>query len=97
MSLKSIILGTCVGACVGAGLGILYAPASGRATRAKIRDKAVGMSHDVTDFVDSKKQHLANKVEGYKAKARKALDSVQEMVAAEADEREPVMAGDRTT
>jgi gas vesicle protein len=92
MSLKSIILG----ACVGAGVALLYAPASGRTTRAKIRDKAVGVGHDVGDFVEGKTKHLANKMEGYKAKARQATQKIQDMMGREADEREMAMTGEPT-
>jgi gas vesicle protein len=96
MSWKSLIIGCVAGAAIGAGAGMLYAPASGRATRAKIRDKAVGMGHDVAEFVDSKKTHLTNKMEGYKAKARKATEKLQSMVHAETDQREMAMAGEPT-
>jgi gas vesicle protein len=92
MSLKSILLG----ACVGAGVALLYAPATGRTTRAKIRDKATGMGHDVTEFVEGKKRHLTNKMEGYKAKARGATEKLHDMMGSEADHREMSMAGDPT-
>ena len=92
MSLKSILFG----ACVGAGVALLYAPATGQTTRARIRDKAVGMGHDVSEFVEGKKRHLTNKMEGYKSKARKATEKLHDMMgqSESSDQREMAMAGE---
>jgi len=92
MSLKSIIFG----ACVGAGVALLCAPASGTITRARIRDKAKGMSHDVSEYVEGKTKHLSNKMEGYKAKARKATERIHEMMGHEVEDTRAVMAGEPT-
>ena len=96
MSWKSMIIGCVAGAALGACAGMLYAPASGRTTRAKIRDKAVGMGHDVADYVEGKKQHLTNKMQGYKARALKATEKIQNMVHKGADQNEMAMAGEPT-
>jgi gas vesicle protein len=58
------------GAAVGAAVALLVAPSTGRRTRALIRDKAVKYRHDVSDFVDRKSRHLANKARGYAHKAQ---------------------------
>ncbi len=70
--MKKLVLG----ALVGAGVALLYAPATGRRTRSLIRDKAVKVGNDVSGFVGSKQRHLANKVEGYRAKARSMASRV---------------------
>jgi gas vesicle protein len=89
MSWKSLI----IGCMVGAGAGLILAPASGRTTRAKIRDKAVGVGHDVSDFVGSKSRHVANKVKGYQHKAVQATEKVKELVGAGRDKtQQPEMA-----
>lgn len=67
-----------MGALIGAGVALLYAPASGKRTRSLMRDKADKMSHDATDFMEAKKTHMQNKMEGYKAKARHWADHIKE-------------------
>ena len=80
------------GALIGAGVALLYAPASGRSTRSKIRDKAVGLGNDATDFVNSKKQHLTNKMEGVKAKVRGMADHMKDMMPAHEEDMDRDMA-----
>jgi Gas vesicle protein len=92
MSWKSMIFG----ACVGAGVALLFAPARGSTTRAKIRDKAVGMGHDVQDYVEGKSRHISNKMEGYKAKARGIADRVQNMMGSHMESDDMAMAGEPT-
>jgi gas vesicle protein len=69
-----------IGAMMGAGLALLYAPMTGAQTRAKIRDKATGLTNDMTDLVEKKTKHVSNKMEGYKAKMRTVVDQIKEMV-----------------
>jgi gas vesicle protein len=93
MSWKSLI----IGCAVGAGAGLLLAPATGRTTRAKIRDKATGMGHDVSDFVNAKSRHLSNKMKGYQHKAAEATQKIKELVGREQDQaHEMAMAGETT-
>src|SRR5256885_16780775 len=46
-----------LGALCGAGVALLYAPMTGRRTRALLRDKATRVTNDTTDFIDAKKRH----------------------------------------
>jgi gas vesicle protein len=63
------------GLLIGAGAALLYAPATGATTRSRIKDKANKLANDTTEFVEGKKQHLMNKMEGVKAKARSMMES----------------------
>jgi gas vesicle protein len=53
------------GVAAGAIVGMLFAPQSGRKTRAAIKDKSVKFSHDVADVTGKKSRHIANKAKGY--------------------------------
>lgn len=68
------------GAAVGAGAAILFAPQSGRATRAFLRDKATKYTHDATDFVDSKSRHLKNKMKGYRHEAQNMMSRGEQLI-----------------
>lgn len=46
------ILGFLAGAAVGASLGILFAPSSGKETRAKIRSKVSGAKDDMDEMIE---------------------------------------------
>lgn len=82
--MKSFIFG----ALVGAGVALLYAPATGRRTRSMIKDKATSLKNDIEDFAESKGRHLTNKMQGYRAKARKAGEMLREKMS---PQREPDM------
>ena len=71
--------GFIIGALCGAGIGLLYAPATGARTRSLLRDKANKTVNDVTEFADKKRRHIANKMEGYKAKMHNVVDDIQSM------------------
>lgn len=61
--MKNII--TVLGAAgVGALLMYLFDPKGGNRRRALIRDKAVGLSHDVRDTVNAKTKDLSNRAKG---------------------------------
>ena len=49
---------------MGAALMYLFDPDSGRRRRALIRDKAVGLSHDIRRTIDKKTTHLSNRAQG---------------------------------
>lgn len=53
-----------LGGLFGAVLGLLYAPGTGKSTRAKIKDKARRVCNEVDCFVSKKKKHLGNKLLG---------------------------------
>jgi gas vesicle protein len=57
-----LVLGS---ALAGGIAGLLFAPQSGRRTRALVRDKSVKYSHGVADFTGKKSRHIANKAKGY--------------------------------
>ena len=69
------------GMLVGAGVALMYAPASGNATRAMMRDKATKLGNDIEDFTQGKKRHLMNKMEGYKAKMRNMSETMRTAMA----------------
>jgi gas vesicle protein len=54
------------GAAIGAGAALLFAPRSGRATRAAIRDKSTRYSHEIRDFAKGKSKYIKNRVQGMK-------------------------------
>ena len=57
---------------VGAGAALMYLfdPNGGRRRRALIRDKAVGISHDVTDAIGAKSRDLSNRAKGFVHEAK---------------------------
>ena len=68
---RGLAIGLIAGAVVGAGLGILYAPQSGRKTRKDIRDKA----EDISDTVKGKADEIVDNAEKYR---RKVMSAVKE-------------------
>jgi gas vesicle protein len=70
------------GMAIGAGAALLFAPRTGRATRAMLRDRMTRYSNDVSDFVDGKARHLRNKAKGYRHVTEDMMDAGQEMAMA---------------
>ena len=68
------------GAAVGAAAVALFAPKTGPATRALLRDKATQCAHDVQDFAEGKSKHLKNKAEGLSHKAETLMQKGQELM-----------------
>jgi hypothetical protein len=58
---------------VGAALMYIFDPDRGGRRRALVRDKAVGLSHDISDMVGKKTRHLSNKAEGVVHEAKKLV------------------------
>jgi gas vesicle protein len=56
---SKLIVATLAGVAVGAGIGILYAPASGKDTRKNISDKANEFGEAANEFKDT----VASKIE----------------------------------
>ncbi len=54
----------------GALLMYLFDPNGGRRRRALIRDKAVGLSNDVTDAIEGKAKDLRNRAKGFAHEAK---------------------------
>jgi len=50
---------------LGAALGMLFAPATGRRSRALIKDKLTKAGHRVADYSTSTARHVRNKAKGY--------------------------------
>src|SRR4029078_11005842 len=69
------------GAAVGAGAALLFAPKTGRATRAMLKDKATKYSSDAQEFVESKSRHLKNKMTGFRHEAPEMIEQGQQMMA----------------
>lgn len=67
-----------LGGLFGAILALLYAPANGRTTRTKLRDKARKTQHDVSDFVQKKRKHYGNKLLGIKHDMGKLTEKTRE-------------------
>lgn len=63
---------------LGAAAGLLFAPGTGRSSRARLRDKAIKCGTATRDFVRSKLCHMKNVSEGYGAKARELTSSMTE-------------------
>ena len=58
------VLKLLAGAGIGALLMYLFDPKGGNRRRALIRDKAVGLSHDIRDSVTAKGKDLGNRAKG---------------------------------
>lgn len=84
-----------IGCLVGAGVALLYAPATGARTRSIIRDKATSLGNDVSDYAGKKSRHLANKMDGYRARMRRVTETMSDRMAAmgnrHAMEQEPTI------
>ena len=68
------------GAAIGACAALLFAPQTGSTTRSLLRDKTAKCTHDVTDFVQGKSQHLRNKMKGYTHMAGEMADKARTAV-----------------
>jgi hypothetical protein len=63
------------GMAAGAALMYLFDPDGGGQRRASIRDKAVGISNDISDAVGAKARHLGNKAQGLMHEGRSLISS----------------------
>jgi len=72
------------GACAGAALALLYAPATGRSTRAKLKEKARKAQHklgDLRSLAEQKERHMANQMLGIEHKLCEFGDKAGDKVA----------------
>lgn len=67
-----------LGGFLGALLGVLFAPANGRTTRAKIREKATKYNNDLNLYVEKKSKHLGNKLQGLNHQLSKFSDEAKD-------------------
>jgi gas vesicle protein len=68
------------GAAIGAGAALLFAPQSGRATRATIRDKTTKCTNEFQEFAKGKTEHLRNKMKGARHEVESAIDKGRELI-----------------
>jgi len=73
---------------LGAIVGMLFAPASGRRSRALVRDKMVKAGHKVSEFSTSKARHVSNVAKGYYHDAAHLVSRVARRTAEKAEEEE---------
>lgn len=81
-SFGTFLIGFLSGAAIGAGLALLFAPQSGKETRAKIadvasdaKDKITDLIDDVKDFASEQKRALSEAVAAGKEAIKKAYES----------------------
>ncbi len=70
-TMRGFAIGLLAGALIGAGLGILYAPQSGRKTRKDIKERV----EELGDTVKSKADDITESAEKYR---RKVMGAVKE-------------------
>ena len=70
-SAKGMGIGILIGAVVGAAIGILYAPHSGKVTRAMIRDKADEARTKADEIVEEAREKAGQIIKEAKAKVGK--------------------------
>ena len=71
------VLKLIAGAGIGALLMYLFDPKGGGRRRALIRDKAVGVSHDIRDKVSAKRRDLSNRAKGLIHEAKSILPETE--------------------
>lgn len=74
---KSFAVGFLVGAAIGAAVGILYAPHSGRETRAMIREKAEHAKEKAEMVVEEAKEKAKEIIADAKGKAADIEDAAK--------------------
>jgi hypothetical protein len=84
--MKSII-GILAAFGAGAALMYLFDPNGGNRRRALIRDKAVGLSHDVRETVNSRTRDLSNRAKGLVHNAKALIPSTGDGQAEQAEQR----------
>jgi len=72
---------------MGAIVGMLFAPATGRRSRALIRDKMVKAGHEVSEFAGKRAHHVTNRTKGYYHDALRLLRLTARRAEAEAEEK----------
>jgi len=72
-----IMIAALAGATVGAVTALLFAPASGKETRAKIKEKYDSAKDTLGDLVEKGKKMAENKVEKAKREVEKAKEKVE--------------------
>jgi len=81
----NVLLALLAGAVVGAGVGILYAPDKGTATRKNIKDKAVKVKKDISEKVSHAKEDISNTLDTKKKEFEKKLEDTLSQVSLKAD------------
>jgi gas vesicle protein len=86
-----MVLALLGGAAIGAGAALLMAPQTGRATRAMLQDKATKYGHDLQDLVESKGEHLRNKMQGCRHMAAEVAEKATEFGGMAAEHGQEIM------
>jgi len=68
------------GAAIGAGLALLFAPRSGRETRAQIKEMSSNLGHDLKENYEQIGQEAQRVIEQVRGKAEKTIESMKQMV-----------------
>jgi gas vesicle protein len=74
---SAAVIGLLAGLAVGAVLGVLFAPESGKRTRERISDKALGLADNVKDGFHSLKDTVNNGRESLKGYTEQVVDKVK--------------------
>ncbi|NNF19104.1 MAG: YtxH domain-containing protein [Flavobacteriaceae bacterium] len=82
----NIVLALLTGAVIGAGIGILYAPDEGTATRKKIKKKVEDTSHDLSERISHAKDELTKTANQKKETFERRLDETISQMSYKADD-----------
>lgn len=80
------IIALLTGATIGAGLGLLYAPKSGKETRKQLKDEAGELKKNLGDQYDSVSDHLSDFTEETKRKIEAQINSSLKTANSKTDE-----------
>lgn len=80
------IIALLTGATIGAGLGLLYAPKSGKETRKQLQDEAGELKKNLGDQYDTVSDHLSDFTEETKKKIEAQINSSLKTANSKTDE-----------
>lgn len=80
------IIALLTGATIGAGLGLLYAPKSGKETRKQLKDDASDLKKNLGDQYESVSNHLSDFTEETKKKIEAQINSTLKSANSKTDE-----------
>ena len=72
-TMQGLAIGLIAGAAIGVGLGLLYAPQSGKKTRKEIMDRAEDFTDSVKERAENFRGMVGDKTDKYR---RKIMDSI---------------------
>lgn len=74
---QNTLLVTLLAGVAGAGIGMLFAPRSGKESRQRMREAAVEAKHDVAEGLESAKEQLDEKMDKIHAAKNKLLGNIR--------------------